>query len=617
MEHRPARRNRVAVHICDSDFRCAVQIGVALLIVFGQPGQHTFPIGFPGDLPGVYSIRCLHRLIACTIFGTATLQFEGHRGILGTLLIRKAFPTLDQLVLPLSGDGVGLPVLEFLHTVREDCLSAEFGSRGILVLRQGEASLSRGLHVRIGHIDLLAVLIQHFDFLDNRLCHVIGMTVFIIDVDIELQIQGGDVLRKAGQGLGRRLFSAAQLFKGVQPGGIHRKLLIFPLPIGSENRHLYGSAFNIRQVGGALPDLGDLNRRLFPAHVGNGAAIRGALVVSAGVYRFIIIGIHGLTDEIDISPPMLIKGRQLKIFRQRGNGTFIEDNILFRSLAQLVGKQNVLVNRISIFIDFSGCLPVNDLGGVVFLIHGVNAVLVVRNRVAPQRHRGGRALLCRGIVVLPNFRSVELRLDRNVLFNGSAIVAQGDIITIVPGAIVVVGFVRGNRHLRDGAVRVNASLYQNIVVFLILFVIAGQILSRYAPCIRRIAAGCHLQVLRHILVTLVPDPAVQPQRHIVLVGAMIFPVVAIDPADRGLEFEEFPEGESIAGLIDRHGIVLHSLWLKLVAHRFSILVHAGQAAVDIFPQRRLGYVQARQIVDAQLFPGIRCQLFPLAVPGFI
>ena len=60
-------------------------------------------------------------------------------------------------------------------------------------------------------------------------------------------------------------------------------------------------------------------------------------------------------------------------------------------------------------------------------------MLVVRNRVAPQRHRGGRALLCRGIVVLPNFRSVELRLDRNVLFNGSAIVAQGDII----GAVVL------------------------------------------------------------------------------------------------------------------------------------------------------------------------------------
>ena len=44
---------------------------------------------------------------------------------------------------------------------------------------------------------------------------------------------------------------------------------------------------------------------------------------------------------------------------------------------------------------------------------------------------------------------------------------------------------------------------------------------------------------------------------------------------------------------------------------------AGQAAVDIFPQRRFGYVQARQIVDAQLFPAIHCQICPLAVPGFI
>ena len=218
------------------------------------------------------------------------------------------------------------------------------------------------------------------------------MTVFIINVDIELQIQGGNVLRKAGQGLGRRQSISSQLVKGTHVGRIDREILILCGSILHCNRHLErhlnGSAFDIGQVGGALPDLGDLNRRLFPAHVGNGAFIRGALDVPVGVYRFIIIGTHRLTDKIDILPALFIIGRQCKVRWQilhcvtgKGDGFFI--GLIF----QLIRQKNVLI---SACFD---CFPVDDLGSQVLIIHRINTgISALRYRIAPQCHNDLGAL---------------------------------------------------------------------------------------------------------------------------------------------------------------------------------------------------------------------------------
>ena len=59
------------------------------------------------------------------------------------------------------------------------------------------------------------IALDHRDFLNDRIFHVIEQTVFIINIHIELQIQTGDILRKAGQGLGFCLLVTGQLVIGI------------------------------------------------------------------------------------------------------------------------------------------------------------------------------------------------------------------------------------------------------------------------------------------------------------------------------------------------------------------------------------------------------------------
>ena len=360
------------------------------MIVFGQIFQNALPIFLLFHQPCVLSLRRLYSLILRTILGATARQCERHGGIVGKFNLIEALPSFDELVIPSTGDGVGLLVSEFLHAIGKQCISLIFRSRDKLVAVQFESALLRQSDL----VSRFPILFQHFDFLDNRLCHVVGMAVFIINVDKELQIQGGDVLRKAGQGLCRRQSISGQLVKGTQVGRIDRQVLIL---CGSIlfNRHLErqlnGSAFDIGQVGGALPDLGDVDQCLFPAGIGYGSAVGSALGQCFSLIRIgclIVVRVHRLTDKIDILPALFIIGRQCKVRWQILHcGTGKGDGFFIVLIFQMIRQKNVLISACF------GCFPVDDLGSQVLIIHRINAgISVIRYRIAPQCHNDLGAL---------------------------------------------------------------------------------------------------------------------------------------------------------------------------------------------------------------------------------
>ena len=265
----------------DAGFRSGVQIGIALAVKLGKPLHHLLPgTSLLGrNLIGTHELR----MGAC--FGAEPVQVERNGSNLCNIRIRNGVvPLLGEGVIFLTGNGVGLQVLELPHSAGKGRTAVILGGCRIVVALQVEFSFCRVCFVN-GDRDGgngFAALFRQLDFPDDRMLHVVGTAVLVIDVHIELQILGRDVLREAGQSLRLGPVRLVQLVIGARGGGVHGYLLIIDDVVifvlhRHHQLHLDGDAPDVREIGGSMPEFGDIDLRLFPVGVGNRAAIGGTL----------------------------------------------------------------------------------------------------------------------------------------------------------------------------------------------------------------------------------------------------------------------------------------------------------------------------------------------------
>ena len=599
-----------AVFQRDTGFTGGIQVGIAIFVILGKIGNHPLPDSVPlrRDHPGGFSLRRFHRFIGGAVFGAPALQGERDGFHLGNLRIQNGTaPFFDERIIPNAGNGVGLLEPELLHSTGKVFLAQIFAGGDKLVAIQGEGS---GAVVAVLNLKLGAGFIHHLDLLNHRLGHIIGKSVFIIDIDIELQIQGGDVLGEAGQGLRVLLVLTGQHLVGALLGGIHRQLLKRSVLIGDQNRHLNFGAVNISQVGGAPPDFADVDLSLFPMDIGNGSAVGrtiGQHIVGTCVDCLVIGGLHGFPDEIDIPAALLVIEGQLQILGQCRDGACSKGDGLLVLIFQRIGQKNVLIADRSIFTRDG--FAVDHLGRLAVIEHLIDArVRAAFQRVTPQRHDGFGPLGRVVELVLPVLRGGKVRGACQALQDGAAVVAVQRVIAVVTGGVTVIGNIVARRRL----------LNNHIVVFLAVLVQPGQVVCRNAPGIT--AGGCHLQLgIRNRLIAAVPGTAAQLQRERRRVrGAPRLRITVIQPGDCGGKSRGLPIGEGIAGVIGGHHIPLrHILRHHRVFQGVASGVHAGQAAVDILPLGSVGSIEAGKRVDAQRFQGSSGQIRPLALFGSI
>ena len=431
-----------AVYHGDANLGGVVLIGIALRVVFvkvlNQAGPRSAGTAFDG-----IGFRQCHRCGA--VLCAAALKGKIHLGDIGKCpRIDRLIPDLLQLVGSFAGNGVGLPVLVFL------------GPAG------GQHTLIAGFRLKIVTIELefpirigcnRSSVLRENRLPNLRLLHVKQAAFFVIDIDVEALILRGNGAGKADDRLRGILVFAGQHRIGVFRRIVYRQFVVCPIGFLRQRRpdaHSDGSPRNDLQIGRAPPHLGNGDQRLFPADIGDGAAVGDSLGLIAGILNLIVVGVNRLPDEIDVGIALLVVGGQFEIFWQALHGGMIETDCFSIVAGQLILKQNIRI-----------AVAVNHDSSLACLVRVIDA-LRLGFRVPPQRHRRGRAGLAGRIA--PIFRCAEFSLPRSAQNNGTAVMAHIRIVGEVGSVIVIVCLV---------ACQITG--YQIILVFAAIVVILGKI----------------------------------------------------------------------------------------------------------------------------------------------
>ena len=105
-----------------------------------------------------------------------------------------------------------------------------------------------------------------------------------------------------------------------------------------------------------------------------------------------------------------------------------------------------------------------------------------------------------------------------------------------------------------------------------------------------------------LLIAAVRSTAVQLQRQVIRIRALSVGIVAVQPRDGGVEAGGLPVRKflvRLVGLVGRHGIAGHVIGYNPIGQLVPRCIIAGQAAIGILPQRRLGSIEGRKLVYAK------------------
>ena len=118
-----------------------------------------------------------------------------------------------------------------------------------------------------------------------------------------------------------------------------------------------------------------------------------------------------------------------------------------------------------------------------------------------------------------------------------------------------------------------------------------------------------------LLIAAVRSTAVQHQRQVI--RALIVGIAAVQPVDGGVEVGGLPVRKFLVRLVGRHGIVSHVIGYNPIGQHLPLCIIAGQAAIGIRPQRRLGSIEGRKLVYAKLSQRSLRQFCPFPILRFV